>query len=164
MRMMKHQKDPQHLAFLGLAVLGLLLAVFAAPAAAQIPVGSKVGELPPSAGAYDSLGHRDPFVSLIAPRRATTPGARTGTGLVSFSLADVAVTGIVRVGAGDTRLAILQNVDKQSYVAKVGSRLADGVVKSIDAAGVVFVESADPGVTRPREVRKLLHPADEVKR
>jgi len=76
----------------------------------------------------------------------------------------VAVTGIVRIGAADTRVAIIQNVDKQSYVAKVGSRLADGVVKSIDAAGVVFVESGEPGVTRPREVRKLLHPIDEVKR
>ncbi len=87
-----------------------------------------------------------------------------GSGLGSFAIADVAVTGIVRVGAGDTRVAIIQNVDKQSYVAKVGSRLADGVVKSIDAAGVVFVEGGEPGVSKAREIRKLLHPTDEVKR
>jgi hypothetical protein len=48
-------------------------------------------------------------------------------------------------------------------VAKVGNRLANGMVKSIDAAGVVFVVS-EPGVGRPQEIRKNLHPADEVKR
>jgi hypothetical protein len=143
----------------------------AAPSAAaqgqvtQIPVGAKVGEPAPAAGSYQSLGRRDPFVSLIATRRPTTANVmRTGSGLTSFAIADVAVTGIVRVGAGEARMAIIQNVDKQSYVAKVGSRLADGVVKSIDAAGVVFVENGDPGVTQPREVRKLLHPSEEVKR
>lgn len=155
----------QQMMGLRVAKIVVLTLVLAAPAAAQIPVGSKVGEAPPSAGAYESLGRRDPFVSLIAPRRATQPGApRMGTGLGAFLVADVAVTGIVRVGAGDTRVAILQNVDKQSYVAKVGSRLGDAVVKSIDAAGVVFVESTDPGAARPREIRKLLHTADEVKR
>jgi hypothetical protein len=142
-----------------------LVVSVAAPVAAQIPIGAKVGEPAPSAGSYESLGRRDPFVSLIATRRPTAAtAARGGTGLASFAIADVAVTGIVRIGAADTRVAIIQNVDKQSYVAKVGSRLADGVVKSIDAAGVVFVESGEPGVTRPREVRKLLHPIDEVKR
>jgi hypothetical protein len=161
----QHRQDQSLPARVGFAALALMMTVLATPAAAQIPVGSKVGEVAPSAGAYESLGRRDPFVSLIAPRRAAQPGtARVGTGLGSFQIADVAVTGIVRIGAGETRVAILQNVDKQSYVAKVGSRLGDGVVKSIDAAGVVFVESTDPNAARPREVRKLLHTADEVKR
>jgi Tfp pilus assembly protein PilP len=144
----------------------VLSAIVSAPAAAQtIAVGSKVGEPMPSAGGYESQGRRDPFVSLIATRK-NTPNAtpRTGTGLGSFSVTDVSVTGIVRVGGGDIRVAILQNVDKQSYVAKVGNRLADGQIKSIDAVSVVFIEFGEPGVTRPREVRKLLHPIDEVKR
>lgn len=166
--MQQHPRQRRDLSFparVGVAAVALLVTVLASPVAAQIPVGSKVGEPLPSTGSYDSLGRRDPFVSLIAPRRAIQPGApRVGTGLSAFLIGDVAVTGIVRVGAGETRVAILQNVDKQSYVAKVGSRLGDGVVKSIDAAGVVFVESTDPGAVRPREVRKLLHAADEVKR
>jgi hypothetical protein len=136
----------------------------AAPASAQIPVGSKVGEAPmPTAGGYESLGRRDPFVSLIASRRPTQQTApRAGSGLGSFFVTDVAVTGIVTVG--DKRVAILQGMDKQSYVAKVGSRLADGVVKTIDASGVVLVEFADATGAPPREIRKLLHPVDEVKR
>lgn len=146
---------------LAAAALGVLIS---APAAAQIPVGSKVGEPPPSAGSYDSLGRRDPFVSLLAPKRNTTSAVpRQGTGLVTFSVSDTTVTGIVRVGAGDTRVAILQHVDKQSYIAKVGNRLGDGMVKSIDATSVVFVEFGENGM-KPREVRKLLHPIDEVKR
>jgi hypothetical protein len=147
---------------LALAALGVLLST---PAAAQIPIGSKVGEPAPATGRYESLGRRDPFVSLIAPRRsATSVAPRSGTGLISFAVSDVTVTGIVRVGTGDIRVAIIQNVDKQSYIAKVGNRLADGVVKSIDAAGVVFMEFGEPGISKPKEVRKLLHPIDEVKR
>ncbi len=154
----------QHVKAPGVVPVLLLVVAMTMPVAAQIPVGSKVGEAPPSAGSYDSLGRRDPFVSLIAARRTTTPGApRGGTGLASFYIADVIVTGIVRVG--ETRTATVRNADRQEYVAKVKDRLADGVVKSIDAVGVVFVEFADPGRGgQPREVRKLLHSVDEVKR
>ena len=39
-------------------------------------------------------------------------------------------------------MAILQSVDKQSYVAKVDDRIADAIIKSIDAQGVVFLETS----------------------
>jgi hypothetical protein len=135
----------------------------AAPAAAQIPVGTKVGEAPPAMGTYNSLGNRDPFVTLVASRRTNNPTPRIGgTGLGSFYVDDVVVTGIQRVG--DVRFAILQSPDRQSYTAKPKDRLADAVVKSIDAEGVTFVEVLGPGQGgRPREVRKLLN-ANEVKR
>jgi hypothetical protein len=62
-------------------------------------------------------------------------------------------------------MAILENPDKQSYVAKVKDRLSDAVIKSIDADGVVFVEIPDAGTNaRPREIRKLLRAVDEVNR
>jgi len=148
-----------------LATACALAAVLTVPVSAQqIQVGAKVGEPAPSAGSYESLGRRDPFVSLITPRRTAITGQpRVGTGLQSFFVSEVAVTGVAR--KGDLMLAILQGPDKQSYVAKVKDKLADGVVKSIDPAGVVLVEFADSGpggVGRPRDVRKLLHPADEV--
>lgn len=140
--------------------------VVAAPAAAQIQVGTRVGEpTPVSSGGYDSLGRRDPFVTLIAPRRGT-PGtpvlAKPGQGLGSISIADASITGIVR--KGDTMMAIVQGTGQQSYVVKVKDRLADGVVKSIDAKGVVFVEFSGPGNTPAQETRKLLRSAAEVNR
>ena len=108
------------------------------------------------------MGRRDPFVSLVAKRNVATPNApRTGTGLASFFVADVVVTGVTV--NGQVMFAILQGPDKQSYVAKVKDKLADGMVKSIDRAGVVLVEFVEPGsFGKPREIRKLLHPADEV--
>jgi len=137
----------------------------AQPAAGQIQVGTKVGEPPPTtaagAGNYESLGRRDPFTSLIAPRRAAGSGIpvpRSSHGLGSFVLADVTITGITRKGVD--RMAILQGPDKTSYVAKVKDRLADAVIKSIDALGVVFVDIPEAGSgAKPQETRKLLRPA-----
>ena len=131
----------------------------AAPASGQIPVGTKVGEMPASAGTYNSHGNRDPFVTLIQPRRAAPNAPRVGgTGLPSFYVDDVVVTGIIR--KGEERMAILQNVDRQSYVAKVKDKLADAVIKSIDAQSVTFVETLGG---RTREVKKMLN-SSEVKR
>ena len=132
----------------------------ALPPAAVIPVGSRVGELPTT---YDSGGRRDPFLSLIVPKRvasADSNSLRPRSGLASIALADVAVKGIVK--SGKTMLAILEGANKQSFVARVQDRLLDGAIKSIDNEGVVFVEAADPGM-RPNEIRKTLRPAGEVR-
>jgi len=146
---------------MGASVLALMAAM-PSNAAAQIQVGTKVGTAPPAtsagAGTYESLGRRDPFVTLIAPRRAS-PNAiavpRSSTGLGSFLLADVTITGLVRFGNQMT--AIIQGADKMSYVAKTGSKLADAVIKSIDKQGVVFVDIPHPGTgARAQETRKLL--------
>lgn len=155
------------IAGVGAVVLASLVATpVATQVPAPIPIGAKVGEPAPSASSYNSLGRRDPFVSLVTPRRATNSSQpRVGTGLASFVVSDVVVTGITKVGTTDTRIAILQSVDKQSYVAKVKDRLFDAVIKSIDATSVVFVEIPEPGsFGRPREIRKFLHPLDEVNR
>lgn len=146
---------------MGASVLAMMAAL-PSNAAAQIQVGTKVGTAPPptsaGAGTYESLGRRDPFVTLVAARR-TVPGAvavpRSSNGLGSFLLADVTVTGVVRYGKEMT--AIIQGADKMSYVAKPGSKLADAVIKSIDKQGVVFVDIPQPGTgARPQETRKLL--------
>ena len=130
--------------------------------AAVIPVGSRVGEMPTT---YDSGGRRDPFLSLIVPKRVAVAevgptSLRTRSGLQSIALADVIVKGIVK--SGKTMMAILEGANKQSFVARVQDRLMDCAVKSIDSDGVVFVEAADPGM-RPNEVRKTLRPAGEVR-
>jgi hypothetical protein len=146
-----------------LAATGLLF-VFSANASAQIQVGTKVGvPRPVESGSYDSLGRRDPFVSLIAPKKGpsdTTPRASRGLG--SFMLADVVVTGISRKGTEG--MAILQGVDRQSYVARVNDKIADAIIKRIDAQGVVFLELPRPGDTqRPQETRKPLRSAEVIR-
>ena len=142
----------------------VVLAAGSTPALAQIPVGTLVGV--PASG-YDSGGRRDPFVSLIAPKRPTTvPGAAKGTqppGLRSIALADAVVTGIVR--RGNAMMAIIQGPDRQSFVARLKDRLMDAVIKQIDAQGVIFTEIVEPGTGgRAQEIRKALRGAAEGSR
>lgn len=142
------------------ALIVLTLGLLATPAAAQIPVGTRVGD-PLPGSIYDSAGRRDPFVTLVTPRRPTTGGAvtpRTRTGLGSLVLADVAINGIAR--AGKTMMVILEGPNKISYSAKVGDRLADAQIKSIDTQGVVFVEMYEGG-GRGQEIRKPLRTTAE---
>ena len=126
---------------------------------AAIPVGSRVGELPT---AYDDGGRRDPFGSLVAPRRTASPSTgmagRPRAGLASLALADVEVRGIVR--SGQNMLAILEGPNKQSFVTRVKDRLVDAVVLSIDTDGVVFSEQLE-GSRASSQVRKSLRPAGE---
>lgn len=125
---------------------------------AAIPVGSRVGEL---LSGYDDGGRRDPFGSLVTPRRtstATSENGRPRTGLAGLALADVEVRGIVR--SGDTRLAILQGPNNQSYVSRVKDRLADATIVSIDRDGVVFSEQLE-GSRAISQIRKALRPAGE---
>lgn len=139
----------------------MLLALAVVPAAAQTPVTTTTG----TASGYDASGRRDPFMTLVAPRRAIVappPGAdlptRPKTGLAALSLADVSVRGVLK--AGDRIMAILEGPNKQSFNAEVDAHLADARVKSIDELGVVFV--VRPDGTNPVEVRKALRSAAEV--
>ncbi len=147
------------------AVLAFVVGV-PAVAGAQIAVGTKVG-LPaaPTTGSYESLGRRDPFMTLIEKKGPANPNAvpRSSKGLQSFLLTDVHVTGVTRKGS--EWMAILQGPDKQSYVAKIKDRIADAVIRRIDAQGVVFVDIQGPGSgARVQETRKPLRSAAEVNR
>jgi hypothetical protein len=130
-------------------------------AAGQIPVGSRVGTetAAASTSGYDDGGRRDPFVTLVTPKRATA-GPQSGKpvfGLAALAVEDALVTGIVK--AGPAFIAILRSPDGKSFMARNQDHLQNGVVKTIDADGVLFVQQAADamGVVRPREVRKALH-------
>jgi hypothetical protein len=128
------------------------------PVDAPIPIGARVGDSP---SGYNSAGRRDPFVSLIQPRRVAvrdTAGVVRGIGLPSLSVVDVRVAGILRLG--DQFVAILEGPDKRSFNARVKDRLLDAVIKSIDAGSVVFVEQLDGGGPG-RELRKTIRRAAE---
>jgi hypothetical protein len=127
-------------------------------APASIAVGSRVGELMSS---YDSGGRRDPFGSLVTPKRAANAeGARQRppAGLAGVALADVLVRGVVR--NGNTMLAILEGPNRQSYVSRVNDRLLDATIVRIDADGVIFGEQAERGMA-PNHLRKSLRPAGD---
>jgi hypothetical protein len=146
----------------------LTLALVAVPVTlvAQIPVGSRVGTSASNTG-YDDGGRRDPFTSLIV-KRLTGPsptGLPTvrGTSLVTLSVADIKCTGVMKANAR-YHSAIIAGPNNLSYLVKPQDRLLDGVVKSIDALGVVLIEHTtdSTGAVEGKEVRKLLHPAAEV--
>jgi hypothetical protein len=146
-----------------------LVLACAVPAAAQDrpALGSRVGNgapVNPPAGpvqpsTYDDGGRRDPFVSLLTPKKAPAPVSQSRAGLVGLVMADVVVKGIVRTGG--TTVAILEAPDGKSFVARTKDRLQDAVIKAIDAGGVTFVEQVVDvlGAAHSREVRKALRPA-----
>jgi hypothetical protein len=158
------------------ALTVLLVIAAAAPAAAQtptstqaalvpvadsvpasIPVGSRVGDLPTG---YDDGGRRDPFTSLIVPKRAVTAandGTRGRTGLGGLALNDVTIRGVIR--AGTTMMAILEGPNKQSFTIRPKDRLFDATVVAVDAEGVVFSQQAEG--LGASQVRKSLRPAGE---
>jgi hypothetical protein len=130
----------------------------AAPAA--IAVGSRVGDLP---SGYDDGGRRDPFVTLVAPKRTASASAtvRPRSGLAAVSIADVSVRGLVR--SGTVVLAILEVPGKQSFVARVKDHLFDGVIQAIDPEGVTFTQQADGGAAAGTIRKALRAPGEEVR-
>jgi hypothetical protein len=124
-----------------------------------IPVGTRVGLGLLLSTGYDSDGRRDPFLSLVMPKRLAAGamdsiGGRPRSGLAGVPVADIVLRGITR--AGTRMLAILEAPNKQSYVAKPQDKLLDASIKSIDANGVVFVDEGGG------EIRKTLRPMGEV--
>ena len=145
-------------------LLALLLTIVAAARASaqeQLPIGTRVGNDVPRSG-YDDGGRRDPFVSGIAPKKAAaTSAARPKAGLAGIAVADVSVKGIIANGAN---VAVVLEGAGKSFVAHRRDLLQDGVVKSIDPAGVVFtVQVVDAaGVTHARDVRKAIRSVAEA--
>jgi hypothetical protein len=146
----------------------LALVSVPATALAQIPVGTRVGTPVVSSG-YEDGGRPDPFTALVTPKRSVnvvpgTPTARTDR-LGTISVAEVRCTGVMRQGSTKYASAILEGPNHISYVVKPQDRLLDGVVKSIDALGVTLIEHTTDvsGAVEGKEIKKLLHPAAEVK-
>jgi len=129
----------------------------AAPASSvSIPLGTRVGEIP--ATGYDDGGRRDPFGSLVLPKRTAVPAGegRPRRGLAAVALNDVTVKGIVR--SGSTMLAILESPGKQSFVTRVKDQLLDATVLTIERDGVIFSDRSAGVAT---EIRKPLRPQGE---
>ena len=151
--------------------LALAVAFVAVPtvALAQIPVGTRVGTTTGTPSGYDDGGRPDPFSSLVVKHTAAPVGPATAkpgaaNSLATLAIADANCTGVMKTG---TRYlsAIVEGPNHLSFIVKPQDRLLDGVVKSIDALGVVFVEHTTDlaGAVEGKEVRKWLHPQEVIR-
>jgi Tfp pilus assembly protein PilP len=123
---------------------------------------------PPPNYEYSPQGRRDPFVNLVnrgddgkgdtgaatAKRAEGVPGMLTG---------ELTVRGIVQTrGAW---VAMVSGPDNKVYTVRAGDKLADGVIRMVNATTVVILQEVnDPlSLEKQREVRKFLRGGEEVK-
>ncbi|MEQ1871665.1 MAG: pilus assembly protein PilP [Vicinamibacterales bacterium] len=139
---------------LSLAVLGL-----ATVASAQTPTALQHAALVTprqnDAYVYQSDGRRDPFQSLVHSGE-DPKSAMKHDGLRTFMLAEISVRGVMQTK--EALVAMVQGPDNRTYVIHRGDKLADAVVKSVTAQGLVAMQDvSDPlSVQKQREVRKWL--------
>jgi Tfp pilus assembly protein PilP len=152
----------------GVATLWAAMAFAQAPAAPAPVPPPKRSDLPapPSNYEYVAVGRRDPFVSLV---NRGNEGKADGTpmkrldGIPGLITTELTVRGIVQTrGAW---VAMVSGPDNKVYTVRAGDKLADGVVKSVNATSVVILQEVnDPlSLDKQREVRKLLRGGEEVK-
>jgi type IV pilus assembly protein PilO len=110
--------------------------------------------------AYDPAGRRDPFVSPLGRGEETRPTAARPPGLSGLLIGEVTVKGVLRDRT--EFLAMLQAPDNKTYTVRVGAKLLDGSVKSINQDQVVFSQEVnDPlSLVKQREVPKPVRQAE----
>ena len=150
-----------------LRLIALLTLSTAAVGAAQQPAKPAA---PPAAAqpaptidpgyVYEPSGRRDPFVSLVGRGEdARTPAVRPA-GLSGLLIGEITVKGVVRDRTGF--IAMLHAPDNKTYTVRVGDKLLDGTVKSINQEKVIFSQDVnDPlSLVKQREVPKPVRQAE----
>lgn len=138
-----------------------------AKAAEQAPPAKKVDlPAPPANFEYAAQGRRDPFISLAnrgADGKGADPAVKRGEGVQGITTGELTVRGIVLTRG--TWVAMVSGPDGKVFTVRAGARLADGVVREVNATSVVVLQEVnDPlSLEKQREVRKSLRGGDEVK-
>jgi Tfp pilus assembly protein PilP len=114
----------------------------------------------PEPYSYQSLGRRDPFVSLMGTGTELHAPATRGEGPAGMTVAEIAVRGVMQ--SRGTLVAMVSGPDQKTYIVHPGDRLLDGTIKSITPQGMIFIQDVnDPlSLVKQREVSKLLHAAE----
>ena len=129
-------------------------------------------ELESGGFAYNSMGRRDPFVSLQQPVSPDRGPKTRKPGMEGFLIQEIALKGIVRTKGGGVGLAqkpgyiaMFLGADGKSYFVGAGQRLYDGEIVAVDATSVTFrQEVTDPlSPVKTREVRKSLNALEEAR-
>jgi Tfp pilus assembly protein PilP len=113
---------------------------------------------PPQAESYtyDPSGRRDPFMTLIGTGSQPRNTIQRGEGKAGLAVAELSVRGVMLTRGAF--IATVQGPDGKTFIIHAGDKLADGVVKSINAEGLVVVQDVnDPlSLVKQREVSKKL--------
>jgi type IV pilus assembly protein PilP len=126
------------------------------PAAAESATSpASVAPLPESY-TYDPLGRRDPFLKLLGSGKEPRTAPVRGEGKAGLAVAEVSVRGVIRSRGG--YIAMVQGPDGKTFPIHQGDKLADGVVKAVNAEGIVVVQEVnDPlSLVKQREVSRKL--------
>jgi Tfp pilus assembly protein PilP len=156
------------------AVIGIAVPLAAqAPPQKAAPAASANGTpakpdlpSPPPNYEYSPEGRRDPFISLINKgdegKAGETP-ARRAEGVPGMLTQELTVRGIVQTRG--QWVAMISGPDNKVYTVRAGDKLADGVIRSVNATSVVILQEVnDPlSLEKQREVRKFLRGGEEVK-
>ena len=135
----------------------------AAPAAgADKPAAPPAQPLPilDPAYVYEPAGRRDPFVSLLGRGQEARPTTVRPAGLSGLLIGEITVKGVLKDRSGF--IAMLQGPDNKTYNVRVGDKLLDGTVKSINQEKVIFSQDVtDPlSLVKQREVPKPVRQAE----
>jgi Tfp pilus assembly protein PilP len=101
---------------------------------------------PPPNYEYAAQGRRDPFVSLVSrgDDGAGDTGAATAKraeGLAGMLTSEMIVRGIVQTRG--TWVAMVSGPDGKVYTVRAGDKLADGLIRSINATTVVILQEVN---------------------
>lgn len=139
-----------------------------APKPAAAAPGSAKPAAPPAqplptvdpAYVYEPAGRRDPFISLLGRGQEAGPTTARLPGLSGLLIGETTVKGVLRDRTGF--IAMLQGPDNKTYTVRVGDKLADGTVKSINQEKVIFSQDvSDPlSLVKQREVPKPVRQAE----
>ena len=145
-------------------LLGAAYGASAQQPPAPAPAAKPVQPPPPTPDpgyTYNPAGRRDPFVSLAGRGDGgTAPGMPRPAGVAGLLIGEVNVKGVLR--DRDGFLALLQAPDNKTYTVRVGDKLFDGTVKSINQERVIFSQNVnDPlSLVKQREVPKPVRPGE----
>lgn len=134
------------------------------------PASAPKAELPvpPPNYEYAAEGRRDPFISLVnkgddGKTGANGAPAKRLDGVPGMLTQELTIKGTVQTrGAW---VAMVSGPDGKIYTVRAGDKLADGVIRSVNATSVVVLQEVhDPlSLEKQREVRKFLRGGEEVK-
>ena len=127
-----------------------------APVEAQTPPPPPSALLPTENYTYEPSGRRDPFLTLLGGGSEPRLTSRRGEGAAGLSVNELSVRGVMQ--SRGAFIAMVQGPDNKTYMIHQGDKLADGVVRAVNAEGLVVVqEVSDPlSVVKQREVSKKL--------